>query len=293
MKKIKAYEGTMELNGSGQVPFLQYKKFTQIEGICHGFSTRMGGVSGGIYSTMNFKEDGEDTNEHIRENYRRIAQALGCDVNKMVRSQLCHGIRVHEVCPEDFGVGALAKSTLLDYDGLITNLPGATLVATFADCVPLYFVDQEHCAIGLAHSGWRGTVDRIAWSMLEAMKKAYGTEPSDLEVAVGPCICGSCYEVGKELKAAFEKDFSGAIEQETGILFSEICKPSETPEKYLLDLRLANMQSFLKAGVPKNQITVSDICTCCNPELIFSHRYTKGRRGASAAFLGIKETKQI
>lgn len=289
MKRIKAYEGTMELNGSGQVPFLQYKKFTQIEGICHGFSTRMGGVSNGIYSTMNFKEDGEDTNEHIRENYRRIAQALGCDVNKMVRSQLCHGVRVHEVCTEDFGVGALAKSTLLDYDGLITNLPGVTLAATFADCVPLYFVDQKHRAIGLAHSGWRGTVDRIAWSMLDAMKKAYGTEPSDVEAAIGPCICGSCYEVGKELKEAFEKDFSGTIEQETGILFSEICRPSEIPEKYLLDLRLANMQSFLKAGVPMNQITVSDICTCCNPELIFSHRYTKGRRGASAAFLGIKE----
>ena len=103
----------MEVKGSEEVPLLTYKEWGKIDFITHGFSTRMGGVSNGIYSTMNFKEDGEDTNENIRENYRRIAGVLGCDVRKMVRSQLCHGIMVHEVENKDFGVGALAKSTLL------------------------------------------------------------------------------------------------------------------------------------------------------------------------------------
>lgn len=279
----------MELRGSENVPLLTYKELEKINFITHGFSTRMGGVSSGIYSTMNFKEDGTDSNENVRENYRRIAGALGCDVKKMVRSQLCHGTRVHEVEPADFGVGALAKSTLLDYDGLITNIPGVTLVATFADCVPLYFVDKAHKAIGLAHSGWRGTVDRIAWNMIETMGKHYGTRPEDLLVAIGPCICGDCYEVGAELKDAFEKDFSGEIEAETGISFAQFCRNGLKQDKYQLDLRLANLQSFLKAGVPREQIEISDICTCCNPELIFSHRFTKGLRGASAAFLGIKE----
>ncbi len=279
----------MELGGSKEVPLFIYKDFKNIDFIRHGFSARMGGVSEGIYSSMNFKEDGEDTNENIRENYRRMAGALGCDVKKMVRSQLCHGIRVHEVEEQDFGVGALAKSTILDYDGLITNIPGVTLAATFADCVPLYFVDESHHAVGLAHSGWRGTADRIAWSMLDAMAKSYGTGPADVKVAIGPCICGDCYEVGAELKEAFAKDFSGEIEQETGIKFSDICRESVQEGKYQLDLRLANLQSFLKAGISKEQIFISDICTCCNPEYIFSHRATKGRRGASAAFLGIKE----
>ena len=279
----------MELKGSKDVPLLTYKEFEKIKFITHGFSTRMGGVSSGVYSTMNFKEDGADTNENVRENYRRMAMVLGCNVNKMVRSQLCHGTRVHEVDPADFGVGALAKSTLLNYDGLITNIPGVTLVATFADCVPLYLVDEAHRAIGLAHSGWRGTVDRIAWSIIEAMENAYGTRTQDLRVAIGPCICGDCYEVGEELKNGFEKDFAGEIELETGVLFQKICKSGRKPEKYQLDLRLANLQSFLKAGVPREQIEISDICTCCNPDLIFSHRYTKGMRGASAAFLGIKE----
>lgn len=291
MKRMKAYEGTMELRVSEQVPLLKYKRFEEIDFIRHAFSTRKGGVSQGIYSTMNFKEDGEDTNENIRENYRRIAGALGCDVEKMVRSQLCHGTRVHEVVPGDFGVGALAKSTLLNYDGLITNIPGVTLVATFADCVPLYFVDEIHRAIGLAHSGWRGTVDRIALHMIEAMHQTYGTEPGQLLVAIGPCICGECYEVGVELKDAFAQDFSGEIERQTGITFKEICRKHEkagTEDKYLLDLRKANLMTFLSAGIPRERILISDICTCCNPDLIFSHRYTKGKRGASAAFLGMK-----
>ena len=291
MKRIEAYRGTMELADSMQVPLLKFRKFNEMDFIRHAFSTRMGGVSDGIYSTMNFKEDGEDSNANIRENYRRIASALGCNVEKMVRSQLCHGIKVHEVTTKDFGEGVLAKSTLLDFDGLITNIPGVTLVATFADCVPLYFIDEKHSAVGLAHSGWKGTVDRIAWSMIKAMKEAYGTSPEDLQIAIGPCICGDCYEVSIDLKEAFEKDFSGEIEKETGILFSEICRESKVEGKYQLDLRLANLQSFLKAGVPKEQITISDICSCCNSEYIFSHRATKGIRGVSAAFLGIKEAK--
>ena len=282
----------MELRDSGQVPLFLYKGFEKIDFIRHAFSTRSGGVSEGIYCSMNFKEDGADTNENIRENYRRIAKALGCEVEKMVRSQLCHGVRVHEVTKEDFGVGVLAKSTLLDYDGLITDEPGVTLVATFADCVPLYFIDEAHKAIGLAHSGWRGTVDRIAVHMLDAMQKTYGTRPDEVLVAVGPCICGDCYEVGAELKDAFSKDFSGVIEQKTGISFEkEICRKvhkNDTQDKYLLDLRKANLMTFLNAGVKREHIQVSDICTCCNPDLIFSHRFTKGKRGVSAAFLGIK-----
>ena len=282
----------MEFKDSGQVPLFLYKGFEEIDFVRHAFSSRMGGVSKGIYSSMNFKEDGADTNENIRENYRRISNALECDVRKMVRSQLSHGVRVHEVTEEDYGVGVLAKSTLLDYDGLITDKSGVTLVATFADCVPLYFIDEAHKAIGLAHSGWRGTVDRIAEHMLDAMQKAYGTKPDEVLVAIGPCICGDCYEVGAELKDTFSKDFSGIIEQMTGISFEkEICRKvlrEDVQEKYLLDLRKANLMTFLNAGVPREHIHVSDICTCCNPDLIFSHRFTKGRRGVSAAFLGIK-----
>lgn len=292
MKRIKEYAGSMEIRVSEGIPLLQYPALERISFICHGFSTRMGGVSEGIYSSMSFKEDGDDSEANIRENYRRISLALGCDMKKMVRPQLCHGIRVHKVEKSDFGVGVLAKSTLLDYDGLITDMPGVTLVATFADCVPIYFVDTVHKAIGLAHSGWRGTVNRIALHMLQAMKESYGTEPYDVTVAIGPCICGACYEVGQELFEAFQKDFSGAVEKHTGICFQDVCRlhtvSQEGEKKYHLDLRLANLMTLLAAGVPRDQIVISDICSCCNPELIFSQRYTKGKRGVSAAFLGLQ-----
>ncbi|MCD8326629.1 MAG: peptidoglycan editing factor PgeF [Lachnospiraceae bacterium] len=305
------------------VPLLEFQSLREVDFITHCFSTRMGGVSGGIYESMNFKEDGTDLNENIRANYRIISRALGVDVRKIVRPSLVHGTSVHEVKEEDFGVGALAKSTLVGFDGLITNLPGVTLAATFADCVPLYFVDIRHHAVGLAHSGWRGTCHRIAWSMLEAMKEAYGTEPGEVLAAIGPCICGDCYEVGEELDWEFQKGFAGEIEERTGISYREkimrpivrtAVKKEELPRleaqenapvhsavtenfthlqteerKFLLDLRQANLQSLLAAGVKKERIAVADICTCCNPQLIFSHRATGGRRGTSAAFLGIRE----
>lgn len=289
MKRIKKYEGTMICDREAKVPLLHYKNWEDIEFVRHAFSTRFGGVSEGIYHSMNFKEDGEDTNANIRENYRRVAEALGCDLYKMVRSQLCHGVRVYEVTFADYGEGVLAKSRLLDYDGLITDIAGVTLVATFADCVPLYFIDTQHHAIGLAHSGWRGTVGRIARTMMDAMAQRYGTGPEQLRVAIGPCICGDCYEVGAEFAEAFSGSFSGDIERRTQIAFSDILRPAETEGKYLLDLRLANLMTFLDAGIPREQIEISDICTCCNPEWIFSHRYTKGKRGVSAAFLGLTD----
>ncbi|MCD8131048.1 MAG: peptidoglycan editing factor PgeF [Lachnospiraceae bacterium] len=317
IKRISNYPKALNPVTREGVPVLEFPALKDVDFIVHCFSTRMGGVSGGIYESMNFKEDGADTDENIRANYRIISKALGVDVGKIVRPSLVHGTAVHEVRVEDFGVGALAKSTLTGFDGLITDRPGVTLAATFADCVPLYFVDVRHQAVGLAHSGWKGTCHRIAWSMLEAMKEAYGTEPEDILAAVGPCICGDCYEVGAELDQEFAKDFAGEIEEKTGISYREnimrpvkkenetACKdesptnpeakkekiayPGTEEQKFLLDLRQANLQSLLAAGVRKERIAVADICTCCNPQLIFSHRATGGKRGASAAFLGIRE----
>ncbi|MCD8378752.1 MAG: peptidoglycan editing factor PgeF [Lachnospiraceae bacterium] len=289
IKRLSDYPQALHLNTPHGTPILQFTCFQDIPFITHCFTTRMGGTSNGIYESMNFKEDGDDLNENIRANYRIIAQALDADVTKMVRPSLVHGTVVHEVTAEDFGVGALYKSTLTGIDALITDIPGVTLVATFADCVPLYFVDTRHRAIGLAHSGWKGSCHKIALSVLDAMRSVYGTEPGDILAAIGPCICGDCYEVGEELDAAFQKGFAGKVEGQTGIRYWEtIMRPGKREGKYQLDLRQANLQTFLAAGIPRERITIADICTCCNPQLIFSHRATNGKRGASAAFLGLK-----
>lgn len=277
--KISAYP-QMELREKDTVAMLHFPAFDGISFVTHGMSTRLGGVSEGIYATMNFKEDGEDSQENIRENYRRIAGYLDCDVSRIVRPKLVHGKHVHLVAEEDYGNGAVRPSTLTDTDAVITDVPGVTLCATFADCVPLFFVDTKNKAIGLAHSGWRGTVQKIGLETVRKMQKQFGSNPQDILAAIGPCICGDCYEIGAEVAEEFLTAFEGA--EDRGILKK---KPAE---KYQLDLRKANEQVFLEAGILSDHITVSDICTCCNPTLLFSHRATKGKRGALGAFLGIK-----
>lgn len=200
----------MKLREKEGVAMLHFLAFDEIDFITHGMSTRMGGVSEGIYATMNFKEDGEDSQENIRENYRRIAGYLGCDVKRIVRPKLVHGKHVHLVTEEDYGNGAIRPSTLTDTDAVITNVPGVTLCATFADCVPLFFVDMKNKVIGLAHSGWRGTVQKIGMETVREMQKQFGSAPQDILAAIGPCICGSCYEIGAEVAEEFLTAFEGA-----------------------------------------------------------------------------------
>lgn len=285
---------SMKLREQQGVTMLVFPEWEKLSFLTHGMSTRHGGVSTGIYATMNFKEDGEDTQENIRENYRRIAKALGCDVNRIVRPCLVHGNHVHLVTEEDYGNGALHPSTLADTDALITAAPGVTLCATYADCVPLFFVDTQKKAIGLAHSGWRGTVKKIGLETVKAMQESFGSRPEDILAAVGPCICGDCYEVGEEVAAEFKKAFGKAETEQSAV--SEQLEQAKShilrvgkEGKYQLDLRRANEAVFLEAGILPEHITISDVCTCCNPELLFSHRATKGKRGALGAFLGLRE----
>lgn len=166
-------------------------------------------------------------------------------------------------------------------DGLITDRPGVTLVTFFADCVPLYFLDRKRRAIGLAHSGWRGTVNRMGQAVLSAMEKEYGTDPADVTACIGPSICQDCYEVGEEVIAEFAAAFR---EEHHPALFYK-----KENGKYQLDLWEANRIVLREAGVPETGISVTDICTHCNPELLFSHRTSADRRGNLCAFLCLKE----
>ena len=166
-----------------------------------------------------------------------------------------------------------------DVDGLITIEPGIALACFYADCVPLYFVDPVNHAIGLAHSGWRGTVGRMGAHMVQAMQEAFGSRPEALITAIGPSICRSCYEVSEDVADAFMWEFPD----------SEVVFSGREPGKYQLDLWLANKMVLQQAGVTENHIHVTDICTCHNPEYLFSHRASHGKRGNLAAFLMIKE----
>jgi hypothetical protein len=152
------------------------------------------------------------------------------------------------------------------------------MLSTFyADCVPLYFVDPVHRAIGLSHSGWRGTVARMGQVTIDAMREAYGSDPKDLYCAIGPSICQDCYEVGADVAEPFCAAFPGHEH--------EILRQNPGTQKYQLDLWRANEIVLSDAGVLKDHIAVTDVCTCCNPTILFSHRASHGKRGNLGAFL--------
>ena len=124
---------------------------------------------------------------------------MGVAVEDMVLSKQTHTTNVRVVTEEDKGKGVIRERDYTDVDGMITNVPGICLVTSYADCVPLYFVDPVKKAIGLSHSGWRGTVGKIGKNTVQLMQENFGSKPEDLLAAVGPSVCMDCYEVSEDV----------------------------------------------------------------------------------------------
>lgn len=268
--------------GKNGVPFLSFPALDQIDWLVNGFSTREGGVSTGDCATMNLSFTRGDREEAVRENYRLIAEAIGFDEKRLVTSHQTHTTNIRVVTEEDAGKGITKERDYTDIDGLVTNVPQLPLVTYYADCVPLYFADTVHRAIGLSHSGWRGTVNKMGAATLAAMEQAYGTNPKDVIACIGPSICMQCYEVSRDVAEAFEHNFSKES-------LSSILEKKENG-KYQLDLWAANRYVLAEAGVPQAQIITAGLCTCCHWDWLFSHRASKGKRGNLAAFLMIRES---
>lgn len=262
------------------VVYLSYPSLEETGMVRHGFSTRLGGVSEGVYASMNLSFSRGDKEAAVQENYRRIARAIGFDWESVVTSDQTHTANVRVVTNRDKGCGLTKPRPYQDVDGMITNELGITLATFYADCVPLYLLDPVKKAIGLSHSGWKGTVGKIGKATVQAMEREYGTNPEDLIVTIGPSICQDCYEVSEDVIEQFQKAFPR--EQWDGLFYRK------ENGKYQLDLWEANRQIFLEARVKPENISMPNLCTCCNPQFLFSHRASKGKRGNLAAFLALK-----
>jgi YfiH family protein len=246
-------------------------------GLRHGFTTRLGGVSKGDCTSMNLSFTRGDREEDVRENYKRIGQVLGMDMERAVLSHQVHKTDLYVVEKEDAGRGIDAsKERLFEIDGLLTREKGIPLVTFFADCVPLLFYDPKAGVIATSHSGWRGTVEKIGAKTVKKMEEM-GCQREDILAVVGPSICQECYEVSEDVAKEFEKVFSREKYEEM-ILAKE-------NGKYQLDLWKANETILLESGLRKENLAVTDLCTCCNPEVLFSHRASHGRRGNLSAIL--------
>jgi len=281
IERVKRADGPVlkqnerETEGVGRIEFLTFPTLEETGIVKHLFTTRTGGVSEGEYASMNLSFTRGDDPACVAENYRRVSRVLGCRPEDMVASHQTHTTNIRRVTGADRGKGITRPRDYEDVDGLITDVTGVVLVTYFADCVPLFFVDTVHKVIGLAHSGWRGTAAGMGTLMVRAMEEAYGTRPEDIWAAIGPSICADCYEVGEDVAEQFER-------------FQGVLKSGAETGKYQLDLWEANRQNLLFAGVRSEKIAVTDICTCCNAEYLFSHRAAKGRRGNMGAFLALR-----
>lgn len=264
----------------GEVLYLTYPLLENTGIVKHGFSTRVGGVSEGVCSTMNLSFSRGDDENAVRENFRRMANALDVEEDCFVFSQQTHTTNVRKVTLDDKGKGLTRQLDYQDVDGLITNVPGLCLSTFYADCVPLYFVDPVQKAIGLSHSGWRGTVGKIGAVTVQKMREEYGSKPEDIIAAIGPSICQDCYEVSEDVIVEFQNNFDEKY-------WKELYYRKENG-KYQLNLWKANEIVLDEAGVLKEHIAVTNLCTCCNHEMLFSHRASNGKRGNLAAFMALK-----
>jgi len=272
--KYKNQEYIFDEKEKNGVPFLSYPLLENTGIVNHGFSTRLGGVSKGHCASMNISTTRGDDPKAVEENRRRIAAAIGVDVDSMTFTHQTHTTNVAVVQEED------RRRRFMETDGMITNVPGICLVTFYADCVPLYFVDPVHKAIGMSHSGWRGTVGKIGKVTVDKMAEQFGTDSKDVIAAIGPSICQDCYEVSEDVIVEFKKNFDEN-------LWNQLFYQKENG-KYQLNLWKANEAVMIEAGIRPENIAVTNVCTHCNPDILFSHRTSGFDRGNLSAFLALK-----
>ena len=244
----------------------------------HCFTTKKGGVSTGECATLNLGFNRGDLKENVLTNYQRVAELLEVPLESMVLSKQVHETNIVEVTYNDKGNGIVTPNKWESVDGFYTNQPGITLVTHYADCVPLFFYAPRYGMIGMAHSGWRGTVDQIGAKMIQIWGEKHHIPPAEIEVGIGPSIGPCCFEVHADVADAFLMNFKNP----------SFVVESHKKGKYNINLWECNRQSLIAQGVLEENIMMAEICTCCESDTFFSHRKTEGKRGTLGAFMCLK-----
>lgn len=268
------------IHRDGELVYLTIPAFDETGLVNHCFSTKMGGVSEGIYASMNASFGRGDADENIRRNLEILSGAVGIDYTQLVFSNQIHEDEVRMVNAHDRGKGITRESDIKGVDGLMTDTTQVPLHTTYADCVPLYFLDPVKKVIALTHAGWRGTVKKIGAKTVQMMEREYSSKSKDILVCIAPSIGPCCFEVGEEVAEVFMEVFPKS--EHSSILRK---KPGQ---KYMIDLWTANKLILLDVGIQEENMTVTDICTKCNHDFMFSHRATNGKRGSLAAIMELK-----
>ena len=241
----------------------------------HGFTTRYGGVSTGIQSSLNLAFGRGDTMENVEKNLRLLGAAVGFEPEKLVLTRQTHSDIIRVVTEAD--CAGFCHRDYPECDALVTNTPGVTLLVFTADCTPLLFHDPVTGAVGAAHAGWRGTAQGIGAKTVAAMVEHFGCKPENIRAAIGPNIAQCHFETDSDVPEAMLAAYGQAAAEYI----------QRRGEKYYLDLKGINALALRQAGVEK--IEISDVCTYCQCDRFWSHRASHGERGSQGAVICCEE----
>jgi len=241
----------------------------------HAFTTRFGGVSSGIYKSLNLGSKMDDDPENVIENYSRLCKCLDISIDDIVCSTQVHGTHIRTVTRDD--CGKLFAPGRQQADGLISAAPGAALMVFTADCVPVLLYDPILNVTGAVHAGWRGTVANIAGIAVKRMSDEFGCSPFNIKAAIGPCISKCCFETNKDVTDVLYAVIPDNAENCISL------KINDHNNKYMVDLKKANRILLEKAGIA--DISISNDCTSCSGDKYWSHRKSNGQRGSQAAII--------
>ena len=242
----------------------------------HAFTTRFGGVSEGIFSSLNLGSNRGDDPAAVRENYRRVCALMGVGIDEAAVTKQVHGAVVRTVTEKDRHV--CMSAVPYEADGLVTAVRGLPLMCFTADCVPALLCDGGAGVIAAVHCGWRSSVGDILKNAVEAMC-ALGARKEKICCALGPAIGACCFETDDDVPDAVTAWLGGDTEG----LFTR-----RADGKTLVDLRAANRRRLLQLGLREENIDVSEECTFCSHDKYWSHRYTRGQRGSQAAVIVLR-----
>lgn len=268
---------TLQAHNTDGIAYYTFPPFDRLPFIRHGFSTRMGGVSTGVYKSMNLSFTRGDDKEAVFENFKRFCRAINVDPRNVVLADQRHGAEIYNVTKDDCGRGITREKGYYNIDGLVTDCPGVVLCTQYADCVPIFFADRERRVVGMAHAGWKGTAARIGKAMVERMRADYGCHPRNILAGIAPSIGLCCFEVDHPVYRIFAD-----MEEADGRCFRK-----GNRQKHYVDLWEINRRILINAGLLPRNITVTDLCTRCNPDLFWSHRAVGEMRGSLAGFISL------
>lgn len=240
--------------------------------LTHCFTTKLGGVSCGAIEGLNLGFRVNDDEASVRENYRLVALDTGIDPERTVLSKQTHTDNIRIVTENDFGKGITRPSDIEDTDALITNIPGTALVVFSADCTPILLHDPVSGVVAAIHSGWRGSVKKIAPKCIKLMQMEFGCNPENILALIGPCIGQCCFEFGSDAENYFDTKYLKSTHN----------------GKFMVDLKSYIADDITNVGITPDNIDISASCTMCECDKFYSYRAHKDKTGRQCAIIMMK-----